>query len=195
MRRAERVVTALSRICYSARTGHRVVAVPSSSRAGSSAPRPRPSRSPSPGTRVPPATGARPPALLLAVVVLLWIEALGAAAAAVALVVVVLRGTQLAAASITLAVLAAGLGVVLWFAGRALLRGRRWARSPVITVHILVAAMSVASWRTAPAPWPALALVVGVCAVACLLLPPVVAWTAGATAPGATGSGRAGTRR
>ena len=112
-----------------------------------------------------------------AVVVAVWAEALGAAAAVVALVVVLVRGTPLAAASVALAVLAAGLASVLGAAGRALLAGRRWARSPVITVHVLVVAMAVASWRTAPAPWPAVGVALGVLVVACLLQRSVVAWT------------------
>ena len=112
-----------------------------------------------------------------AVVVAVWAEALGAAAAVVALVVVLVRGTPLAAASVALAVLAAGLASVLGAAGRALLAGRRWARSPVITVHVLVVAMAVASWRTAPAPWPAVGVALGVLVVACLLQSSVVAWT------------------
>lgn len=124
-----------------------------------------------------PDVAARRPRLVWAVVVAVWLEALGAAAAVVALVVVVVRGTQLVAASVALAVLAAGLAAVLAAAGRALLAGRRWARSPVITVHVLVVAMAVASWRTAPAPWPAVGVALGLLVVACLLQRSVVSWT------------------
>lgn len=86
-------------------------------------------------------------------------------------------GPRLAAASVALAVLAAGLAAVLGAAGRALLAGRRWARSPVVTVHVLVVAMAVASWHTAPAPWPAVGVALGVLVVACLLQRSVVSWT------------------
>ncbi len=128
-----------------------------------------------------------------AVVVAVWVEALAAAAAVVALLVVLVRGTQLAAASVALAVLAAGLAAVLAAAGRALLAGRRWARSPVITVHVLVVAMAVASWRTAPAPWPAVGAALGVLVVACLLPRSVVSWT-DRTSPPRTPAGQDGRR-
>lgn len=130
------------------------------------------------------------PRLVWAVVAMVWAEALGAAVSAVTLVVVVVRGTQLAAASLTLAVLAVGLALVLAGAARALLRGRRWARSPVITVHVLVVAMSLASWRTAPAPWPAVGALVGVLVVIGLLVPSVVAWTSGSGPTAEGGSAR-----
>lgn len=134
--------------------------------------------------------------MLWPVVALVWAEALGGVVAAVALVVVVVRGTQLMAASLTLAVLAVGFAAVLAGAGRALLRGRRWARSPVITVHALVVAMSLASWRTAPAPWPAVGVLVGVLVVVGLLLPSVVAWTSGSEHPlERDAAGRGGARR
>lgn len=133
------------------------------------------------------------PRLVWAVVVAVWVEALGAAAAVVALLVVLVRGTQLAAASVALAVLAAGLAAVLAAAGRALLAGRRWARSPVITVHVLVVAMAVASWRTAPAPWPAVGAALGVLVVAFLLPRSVVSWT-DRTSPPRTPAGQDGRR-
>ncbi|WP_337973226.1 hypothetical protein [Cellulomonas sp. NTE-D12] len=133
------------------------------------------------------------PRLVWAVVVAVWVEALGAAAAVVALVVVVVRGTELAAASVALAVLATGLAAVLGAAGRALLAGRRWARSPVITVHVLIAAMAVASWRTAPAPWPAVGVALGVLVVAFLLQRSVVSWT-DRTSPPRAAAGQEGRR-
>lgn len=164
-----------------ASTRHRVVAVPSSPNTRSSRSRPQ-RRSSSSSSAEAPGVGAvagrssRPPAVWV-VVALVWAEGLAATAAAVALVLVVIHGTQLVAASAALAVLAVGLALVLAGAGRALLRGRRWARSPVITMHVLVVAMSLASWRTAPAPWPAVGVALGVVVIGALLLPSVVGWT------------------
>lgn len=164
-----------------AAAGHRVVAVPPSPNARPQRARPqRPAPRPTSAADPDPAPASEPvrrPPTVWVVVALVWAEGLAAVAAAVALVVVVVRGTQLAAASATLAGLAVALALVLAGGGRALLRGRRWARSPVITVHVLVVAMSVASWRTAPAPWPAVGIAVGLAVVGTLLVPSVVGWT------------------
>jgi hypothetical protein len=110
--------------------------------------------------------------------VLVWLEAAVALAAATALVADLFRGTQLPGASVALAVVALGVAGALAGAGFALLRGgRRWARSPVLTVQFLVAALAVVAWTTAPAPWPAVALGLAVVLVVALLVPTAVAWT------------------
>ena len=132
--------------------------------------------------------------MLWPIVGAVWAEALAAAAAAVVLVVAVVRGTQLAAASVALAVLAGGLALVLLAMGRALVRGRRWARSPVITVHVLVVPMSLASWRTAPAPWPIVGVALGLLVVVGLLLPAVVSWTGGTGSPRSPSPGGPGAK-
>lgn len=165
-------------------TGHRVVAVPPSPNARRPRPRQEPPAPRSTSGEAPQvaATAAHRPVAVWVVVGLVWAEALAVVGAAVALVAVVIRGTQLVAASVALAVLAVGLAFVLAGAGRALSRGRRWARSPVITVHVLVVAMSLASWRTAPAPWPAVGVVLGAVVVGALLLPSVAGWTGSPTA-------------
>lgn len=109
---------------------------------------------------------------------LVWLEAAVALAAATAFVGELVRGAQMPGASAGLAVIALGVAAALAGAGFGLLRGgRRWARSPVITVQLLVAALAVAAWTTAPAPWPVVALALAVVVVVALLVPSAVAWT------------------
>ncbi len=120
----------------------------------------------------------RAPASVRVACALVWLQAAAAVVAAGALVVVLVRGAQMPGASAALAVMALGAAAVLVGASVALLRGgRRWARSPVLTVQILAGAMAVAGWTTAPAPWPAVVLAFAVGVVVCLLTPAAVAWT------------------
>jgi len=122
-------------------------------------------------------TGRVPVAVLVACA-LVWLQAAVALAAATALVADLFRGAQMPGASAALAVIALGVAGALAGAGFALLRGgRRWARSPVLTVQLLVAALAVAAWTTAPAPWPAVALALAVAVVVALLVPSAVGWT------------------
>ena len=172
----------------------RVVAVQPSFDAASSAHRPAqgrggPGSAPTPGVRP---TPPRRSSIVWVVVAFVWVEALLSGVAAVTFVVVVVRGAQLPAASLTLAVIAGGLAALLLGAGRALLRGRRWARSPVMTVQVLLVVMAVSSWRTAPQPWPAAGVALGLAAAGGLLLPPVVAWTVPSAGPAddPTGAGQ-----
>lgn len=129
----------------------------------------------------------RVPVAVRVACVLVWLQALLALAAAAALVTDLVRGTQLAGATVALAVIALGVAAALAGAGRALLRGgRRWARSPVLTVQFLVGALAVAAWGTAPLPWPAVALGLAVVVVVALLTRAAVAWTVpGRPTPGA----------
>lgn len=121
---------------------------------------------------------ARVPAAVRVACVVVWLQALLALAAAAALVTDLVRGSQLAGATAALAVIALGVAAALAGAGVALLRGgRRWARSPVLTVQFLVGALAVAAWGTAPAPWPAVALGLAVVVVVALLTRAAVAWT------------------
>lgn len=111
-------------------------------------------------------------------VALVGLEAAAAVAAAVGLVVVLVRGAQMPGASAALAAIALGVAAALVVFGRALLRGgRRWARSPVLTAQIFLGVLAAAGWSTAPAPWPAVVLVLGVVVVVALLRPAAVAWT------------------
>lgn len=120
----------------------------------------------------------RSPVSVRLAVVLVGLEAAAAVAAAVGLVVVLVRGAQMIAASAALAAIALGVAATLALAGRALLRGgRRWARSPVLTAQILLGVLAAAGWSTAPAPWPAVVLVLGVVVVVALLRPAAIAWT------------------
>lgn len=122
-------------------------------------------------------TGRTPPAVRLACG-LVGLQAAAALAAAAALVVVLVRGAQMPGASAALAVMALGVAAALTAAGVALWRGgRRWARSPVLTAQILLGAMAVAGWTTAPAPWPVVALACAVVVVVALLTPTAVGWT------------------
>ena len=121
--------------------------------------------------------GRAPVAVRLACV-LVWAQAALALAAAAAFVADLVRGAQLPGASAALAVIALGVAAALAGAGAALLRGgRRWARSPVLTVEFLVGVLAVGAWTTAPAPWPALALGVAVLVVGALLSRAAVTWT------------------
>jgi hypothetical protein len=109
---------------------------------------------------------------------LVWLEAAVSLAAASALVTDLVRGAVLPGASVALAVIALGVAAALAGAGVALRRGgRRWARSPVLTVQLLVAALAVAAWSAGPWPWPAVALVVAVTTVVALLTRAAVTWT------------------
>lgn len=135
-----------------------------------------------------PVTGRRPrrvrtvagrvPVAVRVVCAIVWLQAAVALAAAAALVADLFRGAQMPGASAALAVIALGVAAALAGAGFALLRGgRRWARSPVLTVQLLVAALAVAAWTTAPAPWPAVALALAIAVVVALLVPSAVGWT------------------
>lgn len=120
----------------------------------------------------------RAPAAVWVAVVLVLVEALAWLAAAVALAVVLVRGSQMPGAAATLMAISAGVGVALAWAARALLRGgRRWARSPVLTVQFVLGALVVAGWATTPQPAPPIVLAVAVTVVVALLTPRAVAWT------------------
>jgi hypothetical protein len=111
--------------------------------------------------------------------VLVWLEACVALAGATAFLAVLFRGTDLAGATAGLAVIALGVCALLVGGGLALLRGgRRWARSPVLTVQLLLVALSVAGWSSGTQPWPAVGVVLAVAIVVALLTPSAVRWTA-----------------
>lgn len=129
---------------------------------------------PSPSPRPAAAPGA---VRLLAGLVLL--QALAVAVIAVALVVALVRGTSMPGPVVFLILLAAGVAAVLGGAGRALLRGHRWGRSPVMTVQILLVVLAVGWLGVEVAVWSVVVLALAVVVGALLVTPTVVAWTTG----------------
>lgn len=132
-------------------------------------PAPVPER-PSPG---------RAPAAVRAVTALVLLQALALAVATVALLVALVRGTSMPGPVVFMAVLAAGIGAVLAGAAVGLLRGRRWGRAPVMTVQILLVVLAVGWVGVELAAWSVVVLAVAGATGVLLVLPPVVAWTAG----------------
>jgi hypothetical protein len=114
---------------------------------------------------------------LLAGLVLL--QALAVAVIAVALVVALVRGTSMPGPVVFLILLAAGVAAVLGGAGRALLRGHRWGRSPVMTVQILLVVLAVGWLGVEVAVWSVVVLALAVVVGALLVTPTVVVWTTG----------------
>lgn len=89
------------------------------------------------GTSVPRSSAGRPPALWV-VVGGIALEALALAAAAVLVLVELVAGGSLSVGvSLFLVVFAGGVAAVLGASARGLLRGQRWARSPVATWQLL----------------------------------------------------------
>ncbi|MBE7699574.1 hypothetical protein H9623_04530 [Oerskovia sp. Sa1BUA8] len=122
--------------------------------------------------------GARPPALWV-VVAGIAVEALVLAAAAALVLVELLRGGSLSAGvSIFLVLFAAGVAAVLVASARGLLRGQRWARSPVATWQLLqvVVAFSWLQYQVTPGGIGTMALALTVL-VGLMLRPVVVATT------------------
>lgn len=122
----------------------------------------------------------RRPALLLAVCVLLVVEAAAFLGLGVAWVADVVRGTaSMPGASLFLAAFGVGVALFLLLAARGLWRGRRWARSPVIMWQILLVVLAVGWIGAEPSAWAVVVLVVAALVGVGLLLPPVVAATTG----------------
>lgn len=134
------------------------------------------SRTPQPSPSPRPATAPAAVRLLAGLVLL---QALAVAVIAVALVVALVRGTSMPGPVVFLILLAAGVAAVLGGAGRALLRGHRWGRSPVMTVQILLVALAVGWLGVEVAVWSVVVLALAVVVGALLVTPAVVAWTTG----------------
>ena len=100
-----------------------------------------------------PPAPARPP--LLAVVCLLTLlEAAAAVGLAVAWVVDLVSGVSVRpAATVFLVVFGLAVALVLAASARGLWRGRRWARSPVMTWQIMLVVLSLGWVGADPAPW------------------------------------------
>jgi len=111
------------------------------------------------------------------------VQALGLVAVAVALVVLLVRGSDLPGPVVFMAVLALGTAALLAGAARALLGGHRWARSPVLTVQILLVVLAVGWLGFEVAAWSVGVLALAVVTAALVVVPPVVAWTTGGTPP------------
>lgn len=108
---------------------------------------------------------------------LVLLQGIALAGIAVALVVGLVRGSDLPGPVVFLVVLAIGLAALLVAAARALLAGHRWARSPVMTVQVLLVALSIGWLGAESAVWIVGVLVVAVLTGVLLLVPPVVTWT------------------
>lgn len=126
---------------------------------------------------------ARRPRALLVVCLLVLLEAAALGGLAGAFVVDLVRGAELPGPTAFLAVFLLAVAAVLVLAARALGRGRRWARSPVLTWQLLLLVMAVGWFSAEPSPWAAAVVLVAVLVGAGLLLPSVVAATTGPRVP------------
>jgi len=87
--------------------------------------------------------------------------------------------SEIPGATLFLIAFAVGIAALLIASARALWRGRRWARSPVITWQILLIAMSAGWLGVERTSWAVAVLVSSLLVVVGLLLPTVVAATSG----------------
>lgn len=119
----------------------------------------------------------RPP--LLAVVCLLTLlEAALAAGLGIAWAAdLVTGGAAAPGATAFLALFALGIACLLAACARGLWRGRRWARSPVMTWQVLLVVLAVGWLGAEVTVWAVLVLAVALAVGIGLLLPPVVAAT------------------
>lgn len=149
---------------------------------------PRPSRDSSPPpARTGAAAGTRPTALA-AVCLVVLVQAALLLGLGVAWGVDLVRGaSRLPGATAFLVVFALGVAAALAASARGLWRGRRWARSPVMTWQLLLAVMAIGWLGAEPTVWAAAVLASAVVVAGGLLLPPVVAATSGRTATPDTG--------
>lgn len=126
---------------------------------------------PRPGT---PGETSRPPALV-ALLAGVGIEVVAlVAGAVVVLVELVAGGSQAVGVSVFLVVFALGVAAVLAASLRGLLRGQRWARSPVATWQILQAVVAVSSLQVGVTAWVVAGLVLALVVLVLLMLRPVV---------------------
>ena len=91
-----------------------------------------------------------------------------------------LSGTsEMSGATLFLIAFALGIAALLIASARALWRGRRWARSPVVTWQILLIAMSIGWLGVERTGWAVAVLASALLVMVGLLLPAVVAATGG----------------
>lgn len=133
-------------------------------------------------------TARHPSRLLAAICLLVLLEAALLVGLGVAFAVELVRGAQLPAAMVFLVVFLLGVAAVLGASARGLWRGRRGARSPVITWQLLLVVLSIGWLQVEASAW-AVAVLVGALVIGVgLVVPSVVAATTGAAEP-AAGSG------
>ncbi|MGY4643151.1 hypothetical protein [Cellulomonas sp. URHB0016] len=127
---------------------------------------------------------SRPRSVPLAVVcALVAAEALGFLGLGIAFVTELARGNaDLPAATVFLALFVLGVAALLGGAARGLWKGRRWARSPVMTWQILLLVLSLGWLGVEASAWAVAVACVAVLVGVGLLLPPVVAATTSADA-------------
>lgn len=119
----------------------------------------------------------RPAALIVAGLIVL-VQAAALVGLAVAWASDLLRGrTDVPAATAFLVLFALGIAAVLIYGARALWRGRRWARAPIITWQILLVVMALGWLGAEVTAWAVALLVSAIAVVVTLLLPAVVAAT------------------
>ncbi|WP_249669491.1 hypothetical protein [Cellulomonas hominis] len=130
-------------------------------------------------TPAPAAPSLPPPGAVRLLTALVLLEAVGLVAAAVATVVVLVRGSSMPGPVLFMLALALGVAALLAGAGRGLLRGDRWGRSPVMTVQILLVVLAIGWLGVEVQLWAVGVLALAAVTAVVLLLPPVTAWTTG----------------
>ena len=137
---------------------------------------------------------SRPAAVLIGVALVLLEACALIVVSGVAVASLVRGDAALPGAMVFFAAFCLLVAVVLVQASRALLSGRRWARSPVITWQVLLGVMAV-GWLGVEFTVAAGAVLLAAIAITvCLLLPAAVAFTTG-TGRGPGGHGGAPTSR
>ncbi|GAA3802667.1 hypothetical protein [Cellulomonas soli] len=128
----------------------------------------------------------RRPGLLRAVCLFVLLEAVAFVGLGAALVVGLVAGSSvLPAATVFLAVFALGVAAVLAASARGLWRGRRWARSPVMTWQIMLVVLALGWFGVEASWWSAVVVGIALLTAGGLLMPSVVAATVPPDARGA----------
>jgi hypothetical protein len=128
---------------------------------------------------------SRRPALVVAVCVLVLLEAALFAGLGVAYLVDAVRGaTDLVGATVFLALFFVAIAALLVLCVRGLWRGRRWARSPVVTWQVLLLVLALAAMSSGVSTLVSVGILVLAGAILIgLFLPSVHAATSGRSAP------------
>lgn len=124
------------------------------------------------------------PAPLRGALLVVVVEAAGLLGLAVAFLLDVLRGLVLdVGTTVAMAVFFLGLAVVLIAGGRALWRGRRWGRGPVITWQLLQAVMAIAVTGVLPVSLVVLLVLMSAGVIAGILWPSSREYASGTGSP------------
>ncbi len=121
----------------------------------------------------------RAPRLLAPLCLLVLLEAALLVGLGVAFAVEIVRGSQVVGAMAFLVVFALAVAAVLALSARGLWRGRRWARSPVLTWQLFLVVLAVGWLQVEATGWAAGILAVALAVAIGLLTPGVVAATTG----------------